>query len=254
LSKLTNILYLLVTVYSTIAPNGIFIWWNQFNSLNFTSVVVQFWHNDTNNPTMFEAQIVGTRKIHAEFMDWTEVEPNLVKIPATTKVTIASSATKQNKKRRVRRSQQLNANTKQILDSVDTGGESSKRQASDKTGTFQPVATNVTITEVMMDGNVSGILIPNSNRVIVRVLVSVMPGGELVEQDLRYLHWKTIDWSTNKPVAVVNFRETGIEPNNLQFSWQAIGDADNLCLNICYKNMGQDFIPVRGTAVDCEEM
>jgi hypothetical protein len=218
-------------------------------------VVVQFWHNDTSNPTVFADQIIGTRKIHAEYMDWAEVEPNLVKIPATTKVTVASGASKQNKKRRVRRSQQLNANVKQILDSLNTGGESQgKRLASDKANAVHPPVTNVTITEVIMDGNVSGILIPNSNRVIVRVLVSVLPGGELVEQDLRYLHWRTIDWSSDKPLAVMNFRETGIEPNNLQFSWQAIGDAENRCLKICYKNMDQHFIPVRGTAVDCEEM
>lgn len=55
---------------------------------------------------------------------------------------------------------------------------------------------NVTITEVRVPGNASGILIPNSEQIVVRILGTVQADGELMnDQDLKYLSWNTVSFN-----------------------------------------------------------
>lgn len=51
---------------------------------------------------------------------------------------------------------------------------------------------NATITEIRVDGNVTGILIPNANRLVVRVLVPVFDEDGELFQDMRYVEWRTV--------------------------------------------------------------
>lgn len=53
---------------------------------------------------------------------------------------------------------------------------------------------NATITEIRVAGNVTGILIPNANRLVVRVLVPVFDEDGEVYQDMRYVEWRTVRW------------------------------------------------------------
>lgn len=51
---------------------------------------------------------------------------------------------------------------------------------------------NATITEIRVAGNVTGILIPNANRLVVRVLVPVFDEDGELYQDMRYVEWRTV--------------------------------------------------------------
>lgn len=51
---------------------------------------------------------------------------------------------------------------------------------------------NATITEIRVAGNVTGILIPKAIRLVVRVLVPVFDEDGEVQQDMRYVEWKTV--------------------------------------------------------------
>lgn len=116
--------------------------------MNATAYVIQFWHNDTTNPTVFSEHIVGTTKLINEFHGQHDIEGDLVKIAAKTNV-YANAVVGDNE--------------------------------------------NATITEIRVAGNVTGILIPNASRLVVRVLVPVFDeDGEEVRQDMRYVEWKTV--------------------------------------------------------------
>lgn len=134
-------------VYPLFGQNGLFIWWPQEEQVNATAYIIQFLHNDTSNPTVFSEHIVGTTKIIHEFHAQHDIQSDLMKIAAKTRV-------------------YANA----------TVGDSS----------------NATITEIRVAGNVTGILIPNASRLVVRVLVPVFDDGVEVPQDVRYVEWKTV--------------------------------------------------------------
>lgn len=48
------------------------------------------------------------------------------------------------------------------------------------------------ITEVRVPGNVTGILIPNTENIDIRVVVAIRNGDEELDQDLRYVKWETV--------------------------------------------------------------
>lgn len=162
-------------ILSTAFPDKIFIWWptllqsnrKQNNNNNYTididHYVVQFWHNDSTNPTVFADQIIGTTAPLDEYQTWQEIERVLGKIAATT---TAFNSTYPN----------------YALD-FDLGLPPVKRR--------DEATMNVTITEVKVAGNVTGILIPNSNRVIARVL-GVKRGETIDEQTVKFVQWKIV--------------------------------------------------------------
>ena len=113
---------------------------------------------------------------------WADVEKDLVKINAQAKII------KSPKSGRNIRSLNYSFRNRQGLQSrlTETGIEV------ESLITDPPANSNGTITEVRVPGNVSGILIPNSNFIIVRVLASTSANGEPLDQDLRFLRWKTV--------------------------------------------------------------
>lgn len=69
--------------------NSIFLWWADTHKLKLSSLIVQFLHNDTTNLTTFSKEIVGTYTNYIgnnNYLTWSEIEPNLVKISAATKI------------------------------------------------------------------------------------------------------------------------------------------------------------------------
>lgn len=136
-----------VPVYALFGQSGLFIWWPKENDINVTTYIIQFLHNDTTNPTVFSEHIVGTTKLINEFHSQNDIEGDLMKIAAKTKVYVNA---------------------------------------------FVGDIENATITEIRVAGNVTGILIPNANRLVVRVLVPVFDEDGEVYQDMRYVEWKTV--------------------------------------------------------------
>lgn len=67
--------------------------------------------------------------------------------------------------------------------------------------------------EVRVPGNVTGLLIINIEEIYVRILGSVMEGGEIFEQDLRYLNFTNIKSSSMslEPLWLENIDSRGVE-------------------------------------------
>ena len=61
---------------------------------------------------------------------------------------------------------------------------------------------NVCITEIRVPGNVTGILIPNTNNITVRIYVPIDDDGVEFKQDLSYLEWTTVNLKNNNNLFV----------------------------------------------------
>uniref|UniRef100_W4VR48 Putative neural cell adhesion molecule l1 n=1 Tax=Corethrella appendiculata TaxID=1370023 RepID=W4VR48_9DIPT len=251
-------------IQSAIFPNGIFIWWPNSEQIGSTSFTIQFWHNDSTNPTIFSKHIIGTYAQLDDYMSYQEIEPSLMKIVAATKIIYSKfkdlPLSEKRRKRRRRRSFDFGASAKQILDSLQTtpitNNTMSSSSAENSATTDKRNFQNITITEVRVPGNVTGILIPNSNRIVVRVLGSLSDDGEPLDQDLRFVQWKTIDWTTKNPDTIHKFQATDIEAHSIKFTWNNFlaSEEQNQCLQICYKNMNEDFIVRTSKTIECQEI
>lgn len=64
---------------------------------------------------------------------------------------------------------------------------------------------NALITSIQVPGNVTGMLIPNTNKIALRVLVPILTSdGRELELDMRYLEWKRVSiW--NRDVKLTSF-------------------------------------------------
>lgn len=121
--------------------------------MNVTSYLIQFQSDD---PINFTDHVIGTTRKIDEFHTWTDVAGHLTTISAVTNV--------------------------QPQPEVNGSGSKTKSVA----------RSTKQITELRVDGNVSGVLIPNTVEVVVRVLVPVIDeDGELI-QDARFVEWKKV--------------------------------------------------------------
>uniref|UniRef100_A0A182P6L8 Ig-like domain-containing protein n=1 Tax=Anopheles epiroticus TaxID=199890 RepID=A0A182P6L8_9DIPT len=115
----------------------------------------------------------------------------------------------------------------------------------------------ITVTQIKVAGNVTGILLPNIRSVMVRVLGSVTPDGEPMVQDLRYVEWKMIDTEAPRTDAVNRFQASHIDSRSVQFTWSRFvaTKAINRCLQLCYKNVNYD-VAMRGgsSRFDCQKI
>lgn len=146
--------------------SGIFVWWPQVPKFNVTSYTIQFWHNDTTNPTIFSEQAIGTTVQLSEYEAIEDIEQNFEKISATTNIYPRIQA------------DLLSDMTNDLL---------RKKQE----GNIRHLQ-NETITEVRVGGNVTGILIPNTKRIVIRVLIPILYEDKEFYQDLRYVQWKVV--------------------------------------------------------------
>lgn len=177
-------------VYST----GIFIWWPNTHDVNVPYFIVEFSHDDNaTQPIRFSDQIVGTTNRLGSSCLWSDIQPHLVKIDAYPYPDSSAGL------RRRRRSIQPNSSRKfnQPYDDkahtlVQTMDE--KTNAATK-GKLQQSLANVrsnTIAKVRVSGKVTGILIPNTKRIVVRVVVPIFDGPEELVQNYSFLEWKTV--------------------------------------------------------------
>lgn len=109
--------------------------------------------------TSFSNQIVGTTRHIDEYQTWNNTLGDLTNIPATTNIYpyIESDGYEEKK------SSQIDSKSKQKM-----------------------------ITELRVFGNVTGILIPNTHEIIVRVLVPIIDDEGEINQDVRYVEWRKV--------------------------------------------------------------
>lgn len=235
-----------VAIHYTVSPSSsIFIWWNNAE-FNLTGYVIQFWHNDTENPIPFTDSIVGTVEQFSSYdtyLTWSEIEPFLQKIPAIARLAKFDSAT-----RRKRRDIGITFHADKEHDDDDEGkSRIFARHAVYPTGAAK-------ITEVKVAGNVTGILIPNTQKVVVRVLGSMETDGEPLNQDLRYVPWQRVELNSVMPKTRLQVEP---EARLIHVNWSNIevADAHELtCLEVCYKNVIHDFIHRGGKTIECRKM
>lgn len=135
---------------------GIFIWWPKFENMTITDYVIEFQSNES---TAF-TDVVGTTRTIDEFQTWNEISSDLTSIPATTNVYPLNEAD----------------------EDVTRSTASNDKKISPK----------MMKTVVRVSGNVSGILIPNTREIIVRVLVPIVDEDGVLKQDERFVEWKKV--------------------------------------------------------------
>lgn len=110
--------------------------------------------------TPFE-NVVGTTRTIDEFETWEDIYESLNPVPATTNIHPYHE------------------------NDGDYGGSTSIQSNSSSTKT-------ISIVELRVDGNVSGILIPNKHEIVVRILVPIIDEDGELEQDMKYVEWKKV--------------------------------------------------------------
>lgn len=110
------------------------------------------------------------------------------------------------------------------------------------------------IFQVKVYGNVTGILIPNSQRIIVRVLGSTEPDGHLFPQDLKFVPWTTVELDEAAPKTKLKIVEAWAR--SIRMEWTPLEDNSlpNNCMEVCYKDMINDFMQRGGRTIDCRKM
>ncbi|XP_055300120.1 uncharacterized protein LOC129567349 [Sitodiplosis mosellana] len=192
-------------VYGMFSPSGIFVWWPKEQN-NVTAYVIQFQSDET---TAFSNHIVGTTRHIDEFQTWNDISSDLTNIPVV-------------------------ANIYPNTNADDGNGDEDDVDKTTKSASIERKKTNPKmITELRVNGNVSGILIPNTHEIVVRVLVPIIDDeGELI-QDVRYVEWKKIE-DVSGAVAKFTIRSVGI--NHVIFQSM---DRKLACVRICYKTNGE---------------
>lgn len=136
---------------------GIFIWWPKFPNVTITDYVIEFQSNES---TAF-TDVVGTTRTIDELQTWNEISGDLTSIPATTNVYPLNED---------------DEDVPQITASKD-----------------KKISPKMMKTVVRVSGNVSGILIPNTREIVVRVLVPIVDeDGVVLKQDERFVEWKKV--------------------------------------------------------------
>ncbi|XP_063704517.1 uncharacterized protein LOC134833940 [Culicoides brevitarsis] len=220
--------------------NSIFIWWADTLKLNLTSMVIQFLHNDTMDQPTFKHEIIGTYANFGgsnNYLTYSEFGPSLEKIP------IESDE-------KVRR--------KRFLWNNDDEHESDLYMKISRLATrnaIYPNSNEGTISEVKVFGNVTGILIPNSQRIIVRVLGSTEPDGSLFPQDLKFVPWTTVE--LEEATLKVKLWIVEKQARNMRVEWSPMEEGTeimNSCMEICYKDTKPGFLQRGGRTMNCRKI
>lgn len=108
--------------------------------------------------------------------------------------------------------------------------------------------------QVKFAGNVTGILIPNTQQVVVRILGTIEPDGELFKQDLKFVPWSTVELSTLAPKSKIKIIE--VEARSFMFNWTRLEDNNpqSHCVEACHKNVLDDLIQRGRNTIECRKM
>lgn len=104
-------------------------------------------------------------------------------------------------------------------------------------------------TEVQVPGNVTGLLIINTEEVNVRILGTILKSGELFDQDLQFLSWTNIKASS---YSLEPLRLGEVDSRSAEILWEGLDSIR--CAQVC-SNLKQDFINRDANSrFRCEEM
>lgn len=117
-------------------------------------------------------QVIGTTRTIDEFETWADIFHDLIPVPATTNIHPNSDDD----------------------DAIATQSTSNRNKTA-------------SIVELRVDGNVSGILIPNKREIVVRILVPIIDDDGEVIQDMKYVEWKKVrmKWQSACLIAMLLF-------------------------------------------------
>lgn len=134
-------------------------------------------HNDSSTPSKFSDHIIGTTHKLDCITQWSDIEPKLIKVSATTNIYPLDE----------------NLREKRSLSSNSMKFKSSHMNLTDNSKDLSEYdQINNAITEIEISGNVSGILLPNTKKIIVRVIIPVMDGNKTLYQNTSFVEWKTV--------------------------------------------------------------
>ncbi|GAB0096374.1 hypothetical protein DMENIID0001_118700 [Sergentomyia squamirostris] len=225
-------------IFSTPFPSGIFIWWPHVKDLPIESLKIQFRHRDTKNPIVFSDQIIGTTCELDAYRPWEEIQNSLTKISAETKVVTMPLLT-----RDLRSIKETMMMLSHVENGVSDGGDP-RHQA-------DGVLHNETRTELLIPGNVTGILIPNSRKIEVRVL-GATSDNPIDDKDLKYIPFKTIE---NSPDGVSQLRVNSVNSKSVLLSWNSFGPKNGkACLQLCFRNINHDVLIRGGKDDECRKI
>lgn len=104
-------------------------------------------------------------------------------------------------------------------------------------------------TEVQVSGNVTGLYIPNADEVTVRILGSVMEGGELFPQNLDSLSWTNIKASS---VSLEPLELDEVESREAKITWKGLEDIS--CAHMCSTLKNEIISRDSDSKLKCEKM
>lgn len=97
-------------------------------------------------------------------------------------------------------------------------------------------STSMIITQIKVPGNVTGILIPNAMKLMVRVLGSLSATFNVLQQDLKYINWTTFDESIRNMLPPSEMKLISAESRKIRIEWNILQtNMEIKCFNICYK-------------------
>lgn len=160
-------------VLSTAFPDDVFLWWSKVNSHNQRksnySVELDYYLVQLisfGSTAHLPSEMLGATAALDEYKTWDEIQGMLVKIPF--RATLINST--------------------YVVGTPETFALSQL----DAAKTLQPVTrVHYNVTEFRVAGNVTGLLIPNTKRVLVRV-IGVKSGEVVADADLKYVQWKSV--------------------------------------------------------------
>lgn len=172
-----------VSVSYVSSQDGIFVWWHPPTTVNVSSYLLQIDSGDDETSIKFADQVVGSSKIFDEkYINWNEVNSSLYAFNITSRIIEAKDTI-----RRQKRFVSLYNNQQSL--SVSNENKRNRKHKGIRD------VSNREITELKLPGNVTGVLIPNTSKLNVRLLVQVNEDedeDELINQNLDYMEWTTV--------------------------------------------------------------
>lgn len=151
------------------------MWWSKLEYAEATSFTIQFQHDDLLKLANFTS-LIGTNVTLHETVNKNTM-PDLVKIPAIT-IPTADNSDENNEE---------DEEQDNYCDNYYTS-----RRKRNVTATTKPPKEITNITGLRVSGDVTGILIPNASRLVVRIIAATAANGEPMNQDYKFLEWNTV--------------------------------------------------------------
>ncbi|XP_055381057.1 uncharacterized protein LOC129611775 [Condylostylus longicornis] len=195
-------------IHPVFFPNGIYIWWYYENSKNKQNIIIEY----------FVIQFLNDGKNSKE--ESTKFGKEII---GTTRP-LKSIERK---------------NIEQMLEKIPV-----LTKLPNSENFYLNEADDTEITNLIVAGNITGILIPNTTKLIVRI-IAITEANKNFKQDFRYMEWKNIK-RQEKQFAVPMIQ--AINSRSINFQWDEQLIANISCVRVCYQstNLNERWINGKG--------